>query len=116
MSKENITFKDYLAIEEKLSIKIGKIVNSERVPKSEKLLKLSIDFGDGTICTCVTNIGEFYEPEHVLDLTAPFITNLEPNKLMGILSEVMIVCGKTPNNELKPLVGLDNLIIGSELI
>ena len=54
--KEKIVFKEFLEIESKLEIKIGRVVEVNEVPKSDKLLRLSVDFGPDDIRTVVTNI------------------------------------------------------------
>lgn len=96
-TKEQIDFSQFLEIESKLDIRIGQIVAAERVPKSDKLLKLSVIFGieEEDERTVVTNIGSQFEPDDLLALTFPFIVNLKPSKMMGITSEAMIIIGKT---------------------
>lgn len=90
--KEQIEFSEFLEIEKKLDIRIGTIRTVERIPKSDKLLKLTVSFGE-TEKTCVTNIGDrVVEPENTLiRLQFPFIMNLKPSKMMGVVSEVMIM-------------------------
>lgn len=93
MEKAKITFNEFLEIESKLEIKIGQIVEAERIPKSDKMLKLTVAFSDTDFRTVVTNIGSKYEPESLKFVSLPFITNLEPAKIMGVVSEAMIVMG-----------------------
>src|ERR1035437_7314449 len=90
--KEEITFDQFLEIEKKLDIRIGTIITVERIPKSNKLLKLRVSFGDG-LRTIVTNIGDrFTDPEITLkDVQMPFILNLKPVSMMGVISEGMIL-------------------------
>ena len=116
-TKDKIPFSEFLEIEKKLDIRIGKIVHAERIPKSSKLLKLTVIFGanEEDQKTVVTNIGSTHEPEFLFDLTMPFIVNLEPVTMMGIVSEAMIVVGTNDDAE-KPQVGLDYFSIGSKLI
>ena len=96
-NKPQITFDEFLAIEAKLEIKIGRITAIERVPKSKKLLKLTVDFRyDSTETkTVVTNIGDKFNPEELLGVKMPFITNLVPTTIMGITSEAMRVVGQS---------------------
>jgi methionyl-tRNA synthetase len=92
--KTKIPFSEFLEIEKKLEIKIGLITEAERIPKSKKLLKLKVNFGgDNEIKTVVTNLGETFEPEYFVGINTPFITNLEPTTMMGVLSEAMILPG-----------------------
>lgn len=91
MNKENITFDDFLEIEKKLSIKYGLITEVEFVPKSTKMLKLTVEFGD-EVRTVLTNIGNKFDDASILkNKTFPFIMNLEPMKIMGIESQAMIM-------------------------
>jgi methionyl-tRNA synthetase len=97
--KEKIEFTEFLEIEKKLEIKIGRIVSVTDIPKSDKLLKLEVDFGEETPRIVVTNIkqyiGDSQECVEVLTgLSFPFITNLKPAKMMGIESTAMIMPGE----------------------
>ena len=76
-TKDKISFSDFLSIQEKLDIRVGQIVRVEKVPKSDKLLKLSVIFDMDHEKTVITNIGSTITPEHLLGLTMPFIVNLE---------------------------------------
>ena len=83
---------DLISIDEfaKVEIKIGKIVECEKIEKSNKLLKTQIDIGDKTI-QVVAGLGKRYAPEDLLGKKVPVVTNLKPAKLMGELSEGMIM-------------------------
>lgn len=86
-SKEpRIDFADF----EKVVIKAGKIKSCENVQKSEKLLKLIVDVGDGER-TIVAGIAKSYKPEDLTGLTVAVAENLKPAKLMGIESNGMIL-------------------------
>lgn len=82
----NITFEDF----EKLRIRIGLIVNADRIEGADKLLKLQIDFGDGKR-QIVSGIAEFYTPEKLIGKQFPFIVNLEPRIIRGVESQGMIL-------------------------
>jgi tRNA-binding EMAP/Myf-like protein len=112
-NKEKITFEEFLAIENKLEIKIGFITGAESVPKSYGL-KLTVDFGDGDIRTVFTNIGKTHLPEQLIGLTMPFITNLAPSVIKGVNSEAMIMVGTGTEGQLQ--VGLNNFDIGTKLL
>jgi methionyl-tRNA synthetase len=116
VTKEQIDFSEFLVIEEKLDIRIGQVVAAERVPKSDKLLKLSVIFGvnEEDEKTVVTNIGSTTEPDDLLGLTMPFIVNLKPSKMMGITSEAMIVVGTGLEGQMQ--IGLDYMGIGTKLL
>ncbi len=83
---ENISFEDF----KKLEIKIGKVVAAERVEGSDKLLKLSVDFGQEKK-QIVAGIGKFYKPEFLVGKECPFAFNLETKVINGIESQGMIL-------------------------
>lgn len=113
MSKEKITFDEFLAIEAKLEIQIGCIRSAERIPKSKKLLKLEVNFGLGSENRIVvTNLGEHHEPAFFEGLHLPFITNLAPTTMMGVVSEAMIMVGTHLNGDLD----FSNHLIGTKLM
>jgi methionyl-tRNA synthetase len=99
--KTRITFDEFLEIEKKLEIKCGLIIEAERIPKSKKLLKLKINFGNGDDGNkiVVTNLGDKFEPEFFISQRTLFITNLEPVTMMGVVSEAMIMPGTNLANE-----------------
>jgi methionyl-tRNA synthetase len=83
----------------KTDLRIGKILEAERVPKSEKLIKMKVDIGLETR-TVVGGIGTAYEPEHLLGRLVVVVANLAPRKLMGIESHGMLLCAS--DNASKP--------------
>ncbi len=85
-SAENvISIQDFMKVE----MKIGKVVNAERVKKSEKLLKLQVDTGE--MRQVVAGIGKAYAPEDLLGRKIVVVTNLQPAKLMGNESNGMLL-------------------------
>lgn len=111
--KAKIKFEEFLEIESKLEIKVGKITSAERVPKSYGL-KLTVDFGNEDVRSVFTNLGKTHEPENLVNLTVPFITNLEPSVIKGVNSEAMIMVGI--GTEGQEQVGLDYVGIGTKLL
>ena len=83
---------DLISIDDfaKVEIRIGKIVECEKIEKSNKLLKTQIDIGDKTI-QVVAGLGKRYDPEDLVGKKVPVVTNLKPAKLMGEKSEGMIM-------------------------
>ena len=83
---------DLISIDDfaKVEIKIGKILECEKIEKSNKLLKTQIDIGDKTI-QVVAGLGKRYAPEDLIGKKVPVVTNLKPAKLMGEKSEGMIM-------------------------
>ena len=90
--KEKINIETYLTIEKQLEIKLGTIQMVEKMPKSDKMLKLTVFFGENDVRTVMTTMGN--QLDNINDLmfiTLPFITNLVPVKLMGVESSAMIL-------------------------
>ena len=112
-TKDQIEFSEFLEIEKKLDIRIGQVLDAERVPKSNKLLKLTVNFNfpDEELKTVVTNLGGEFEPEHFEGYKFPFIVNLKPSKMMGIVSEAMIMVAKNQD-----IIELDDFSAGSILL
>ena len=79
----------------KAEIKIGKILSAEGVEGSEKLLKLSVDFGEESPRQILSGIAKSYEPETLVGKLVPFVTNLEPRQMMGLESQGMILAASS---------------------
>jgi methionyl-tRNA synthetase len=76
----------------KIQLKTAKILSAERVPKSEKLLKLQVSLGEGAEQRqIVAGIGKKYEPGTLVGKTIVIVANLKPAKLMGIESQGMVL-------------------------
>jgi len=102
VKKELIDFEQFLAIEEKLEIRIGTIKSVERVPKNKKMLTLRVSFGDGDTKLVVTNIGNRLDNiEDLEGIQLPFIMNLRPVNISGFISEAMIMVGETDDGKLQ---------------
>jgi methionyl-tRNA synthetase len=74
----------------KIQLKTAKVISAERVPKSEKLLKLQVSLGTEQR-QIVAGIGKKYEPEALIGKTIVIVANLKPAKLMGIESQGMVL-------------------------
>lgn len=79
------------------TLKIGTIVEAEEVPKSKKLLKLQVDVGEEKNRQILAGIKEFYSAEELVGTQACVVANLKPAKLMGMLSEGMLMAAKDEN-------------------
>ena len=75
-------------------LKIGTIVEAAEVPKSKKLLKLKVDLGEEEPRQIIAGIKEWYKPEDLVGTQACVVANLKPAKLMGMLSEGMLLAAK----------------------
>ena len=85
--KPEVSFEDF----EKLDIRVGHILNCEKVKKSKKLLKFTIDDGSGVERTICSGIAAYYEPEQLIGKDVLFVANFAPRKMMGIESQGMIL-------------------------
>lgn len=76
------------------SLKVGIVVEAEEVPKSSKLLKLQVDLGEESPRQIVAGIREHYSAESLVGTQVCVVANLKPAKLMGMLSEGMLLAAK----------------------
>ncbi|MGH9173153.1 MAG: methionine--tRNA ligase subunit beta, partial [Vicinamibacterales bacterium] len=83
---DHISIEDFLKVE----LRVAKVVEAERVPKSKRLMKMSIDVGTERR-TIVAGIAEAYEPEALVGKTVVIVANLKPATLMGIESNGMVL-------------------------
>jgi len=93
--KETIEFDDFT----KLDIRIGTILEAEKIPKTKKLLKLKVDVGID-IRTIVSGIAESFKPEEIIGQRVSVLVNLAPRKLRGVESQGMILMSDTPDGKL----------------
>ena len=105
-AKENIQYEDFM----KMDIRVGKIIAAEKVAKTKKLMKLTVDTGIDER-TIVSGIAEHYTPEEVIGRQVSVLVNLEPKPLKGIVSQGMILMAEntdgtlsfvSPDKEVKP--------------
>ncbi len=81
-----VTFDEFRRID----IRVAKVIEVSRVPNSAKLLRLLLDIG-GQQKQCIAGLGSKYEPEQLKDKFIVVVTNMKPRKLMGLVSEVMLL-------------------------
>ena len=109
--KPKINFSEFLSIQDKLEIKVGRICVVQEVPKSKKLLQLTVDFDEEYLRTVVTNIKEHVFESDLINKKFAFITNLEPVTMMGIESRAMIVPGDVENGVLATVTAPEGTIL-----
>ena len=94
---------------------VVKVLTCEKVKKSEKLLKFTLDDGTGTPRQILSGIAKFYEPEALLGKTLVAVTNLPPRKMMGQESCGMLLSAE--RGDKLHLVMLDDAVpAGSRLV
>lgn len=74
-----------------VEIRVGTVKNAERVPDSDKLLRLEVDLGEESLRQILSGIAEFMAPEEMIGRQFPFVTNLEPRVIRGLVSNGMIM-------------------------
>lgn len=93
--KNTIEFDDFT----KLDIRVGTILEAQKVPKTKKLLQLQVDIGS-EVRTIVSGIAESFSPEEVVGQQVTVLTNLAPRKIRGVESQGMILMADTPDGGL----------------
>ena len=93
--KEDISFDDF----SKLDIRLGTIIEAKKVPKTKKLLQLTIDTGIDKR-TVVSGISEFYNPEKIIGKKVTIFVNLTSRKIKGIESQGMILMAENTDGKL----------------
>ena len=104
--KPEVTFEEFGAMD----IRVAKVIEAERVPKTDKLLKLTIDTGIDQR-TIVSGIAEYYSPEDMLGKQICILANLKPRMIRGIESKGMILMAKQPDGKMRlvsPAEGISN--------
>lgn len=97
--KDIITYDDFA----KLDMRVVKVLAAEPMPKSKKLLKLSVDTGLGTR-TVLSGVAEHFKPEELIGKQVVMLINLAPRKMMGIDSEGMILMAEDKDGSLRLLL------------
>lgn len=93
VKEENANVVDVITIDDfmKIKLRVGEIVEAEKVEKADKLLKFSVKIGEETR-TIVSGIAKYYTPEEMLGKKVVVVFNLKPAKLRGIESAGMLLC------------------------
>jgi methionine--tRNA ligase beta chain len=89
---ENISYEDFI----KLDLRAAKIIAAEAIENSEKLIRLRVSLGDEER-QILAGIKKAYNPEDLIGKTIIIIANLEPRKLMGEVSEGMLLAASEPD-------------------
>jgi len=87
----------------KVELRVGEILEAERVPKSDKLLKFLVDVGEENPRQILAGIAEHYEPEKLIGKKIVVVANLKPRKLRGLESQGM-VCAASVGEDGKPVL------------
>ena len=107
-AKENIDFDQFSAMD----IRVATIIAAEKVEKTKKLLKLTVDTGLDQR-TVVSGIAEYFTPEEVIGQQVSLLANLAPREIKGILSQGMILMSENSDGKLTFVAPLQNHVNGS---
>ncbi len=108
--KEEITFDDF----GRMDIRTATVLEAERVPKTDKLLKLTIDTGIDKR-TIVSGIAEYYSPEDMLGKQICILANLAPRVIRGIESKGMILMARQGDGKMRFITPQEALVNGAEI-
>ena len=108
--KPECTFDDF----EKMDIRTATVLEAERVPKTDKLLKLTIDTGID-VRTIVSGIAEYYTPEQMIGKQICILANLQPRKIRGIESKGMILMARQADGLMRFITPEETLSNGAEI-
>ena len=108
--KDECTFEDF----EKMDIRTATVLEAERVPKTDKLLKLTIDTGIDKR-TIVSGIAEFYSPDDMVGKQICILANLAPRKIRGIESKGMILMARQGDGKMRFITPAEALLNGAEI-
>ena len=119
MSEDKIEiapFKDYCEFDdfEKLDIRVGKVIQCEKVEKSEKLLRFTLEVGSETR-QILSGIAKFHKPEELIGKNVVFIANFKPRKMMGMESCGMILSAEYGDG-LTALTTINDIQSGAEIV
>jgi len=109
-AKENIEFDDFV----KMDIRVGTILEAEKVAKTKKLLQLKVDTGIDQR-TVVSGIAEFFKPEEIIGKQVSILVNLAPRKIRGIESQGMILMAEDATGKLEFVAPANAVKQGSEI-
>ncbi|WP_281169359.1 methionine--tRNA ligase [Sulfurihydrogenibium subterraneum] len=93
--KQEVKQEEYITIDDfaKIKMKVGKVLEAEKVEKSDKLLKLKVSLGDEER-TIVSGIAQYYKPQELIGKYVIVLANLKPRKIFGIESHGMLLAAK----------------------
>lgn len=107
-----ITYDDF----QKLDIRIGEIKSVERVPDTDKLLRLEVDLGEEKYRQIISGIAEYFENiEELVGKRCPFVANLEPKTIRGFESNGMILAVSGGDNTFSLLESEKHTPVGSSI-
>lgn len=86
----------------RVEMRVGRVVKAERVPATDRLIRLEVDFGNMRK-QAITGLGHLYDPQHFEGKLYVFVTNLKPRRVRGLSSECMILAAMTSEEKIIPI-------------
>jgi len=108
ISMEQIKYEEF----NKVYMMVGEVISVSELEKSEKLLKLEVDFGLSGVKQILSGIKQWYKPGYLLHKQFVFVVNIEPRKMMGLESQGMILAVDSDERPIL-LIPLENAKNGS---
>lgn len=108
--KDVISFDDFT----KLDLRIARVKACEKVPKADKLLKLTLEVGT-EVCTVLSGIAQHFSPEDVIGKEVLYLYNLVPRMMRGIESQGMILMAEDPDGSLRFMQPSESVAAGSSV-
>ena len=105
------SFDDFM----KIKLIAAKVIACEKVEKSDKLLKETLDIGNGQTKTVCSGIARFYSPEDMVGKTVVLVNNFAPRKMAGQVSEGMLLCAEDPDGSVRLLTVDGDVAPGTEI-
>ena len=105
------SFDDFM----KIKLIAAKVIACEKVEKSDKLLKETLDVGNGQTRTVCSGIAKYYSPEEMVGKTVVMVANFAPRKMAGQVSEGMLLCAEDPDGSVRLLTVDGDVAPGSEI-
>jgi len=100
---------------QKVELRVGKVLTAERVEGSEKLLKLSVDLGEGAPRQILSGVAKWYAPEDVVGKQVVVAANLEPRMMMGLESQGMLMAAHGADGEAVLLTAMADVPGGAQI-
>jgi len=98
----------------KFRMRVGLVKNAERIPRTRKLIKLSVDFGDESRIV-VAGIGDQYQPEDLMGKKMIFVVNLKPKNIAGVESQAMLIVAEEADGKVHLITVEDEVPLGSKV-
>jgi methionine--tRNA ligase beta chain len=109
---EKITIDEF----KKIDIRLGKILTAEKVPDTDKLIRLTVDLGEESPRQIVSGIASYIQsPEDLIGKIVPFVANLEPRMLRGLESSGMLLAAHSVDDVFSFVVAEKELPTGTRL-